>query len=228
MTKKYELILLDLDETVFDFSKAEEHSLKNALDRAGVYHDEKTREEYKKINASLWRLYEQGGITSEELRVERFRRYLDHFGLQGDAEKINVNYLNGLAECAFLIDGAEQFVKYLHSKYKVAVVTNGIRENQYSRVKKSPIASYIDAMVVSEEAGAPKPDARIFEEALRRARHTDKTTAIMIGDKLSSDILGGMNFGCDTIWYNPLKQENDTDIIPTYVVYNYEDIMRIL
>lgn len=47
----------------------------------------------------------------------------------------------------------------------------------------------------------------------------------MLGDSLSSDIKGGINFGIDTCWYNPNKQENPTDLPPTY---NISDLMEIV
>ena len=226
--KEYKIVLLDLDETVFDFTKAEEESLKRAFDMAGIFHNEESRRVYKEINFRLWGMYEKGLITSERLRVKRFEDYLEYFNITGNPEYLNKLYVEGLAECAYMLEGAEDFVKYLHGKYKICVVTNGIKENQYSRVSKSPLKHLIDAMVVSEEAGEPKPGRRIFEMAMARSEENDVSRVVIIGDKLESDILGGINFGCDSIWYNPMRKENLTDIKPTFEVHSYEEIKKIL
>lgn len=228
MTKSYQLILLDMDETIFDFSKAEALSLRRALKRCGVPHDEEKIDEYQRINAALWKEIEAGRATTQYVRVERFARYLKKFGLTGDPDRLSDTYIEELAASPYLIDGAKEFMAYLHQKYKICIVTNGIQTNQYSRMEKSGLLPYCDAMVVSEEAGAAKPSTAIFEAALTRSAHTDKKTVLMIGDSLSSDIRGGLDFGVDTLWYNPKRIVNETRFLPTYEAADYEEIKTIV
>ena len=56
----------------------------------------------------------------------------------------------------------------------------------------------------------------------------DKSTILMVGDNLSSDIKGGLNFGIDTCWYNPKQLEVNPEIPATYIVKDLEDIREII
>ncbi|KEI91229.1 hypothetical protein EXN53_06050 [Clostridium botulinum] len=50
----------------------------------------------------------------------------------------------------------------------------------------------------------------------------------MVGDSLTSDIQGGINFGIDTCWYNPNKIINKTSIKPTYEISNFYELKYLL
>lgn len=225
----YELILIDADNTLFDFDKAEKYALVQALEQFGFNSniDEIVRR-YKIINSDLWIKLEKGTITKDALRTERYKRLFKESGLEYPVEEFSEYYLKKLSECSFLIDGAEDVCKYLSEKYKVVIVTNGIREVQLSRLKKSTINKYIDDIVISEAIGINKPDPKIFEYALKLVKHKDKKSAIMIGDSLSSDIQGGINFGIDTCWFNAFKVKNETGIIPNYQIGSLKELMDIL
>ena len=118
--------------------------------------------------------------------------------------------------------------KYLYGKYKLGIVTNGMKEVQYSRIGKSSIGKYIDKIIISEEVGISKPNAGIFEYALKELGTEDKKEAIMVGDSLSADIQGGINFGIDTCWVNLKNDAPNDKIKPKYVVTKLEEICNIL
>lgn len=118
--------------------------------------------------------------------------------------------------------------KYLYGKYKLGIVTNGMKEVQYSRIGKSPIGKYIDKIIISEEVGISKPNPGIFEYALKELGAEDKEEAIMVGDSLSADIQGGINFGIDTCWVNLKNDAPNDKIKPKYVVTKLEEICNIL
>ena len=50
----------------------------------------------------------------------------------------------------------------------------------------------------------------------------------MVGDSLSADIQGGINFGIDTCWVNLKKDAPNDKIKPKYVVTKLEEICNIL
>jgi 2-haloacid dehalogenase len=51
--------------------------------------------------------------------------------------------------------------------------------------------------------GAAKPSRDFFDVAFARMNHPDKRQALLIGDSLSADIKGGIDYGLDTCWFNP-------------------------
>ena len=75
---KYEVILFDADETLFDFKKTEREAFKNTMMEFGFDYDESYHFKiYHEINKKIWREFEEGLITQEKLKVERFRRLAD-------------------------------------------------------------------------------------------------------------------------------------------------------
>ncbi len=225
----YKLILIDADDTLFDFEKAERVAFERSF--MEMTHDldvNMMMEKYKIINKLLWNDVEKGLLTSKQVRVERFRRLFHDHDVQFSADDFSELFIKHLSDGAFLLDGAEALCEYLHAKYTVMIVTNGIKEVQTSRLKRSAIKEYISDMTISEEAGVSKPDPRIFEYALKKLNHGDKQSVLMIGDSLSSDIQGGVNFGIDTCWFNPKNADNTSAVQPTYHIQNIKELFDIL
>ena len=214
-----EVILFDADGTLFDFERAERQALDEAMARFDLPYDETLHPAaYASINRDLWRQLEEGTVTAGELKVERFRRLLASMGVTLAPEALSREYLSRLAHGTFLIDGAEAVVASLRMRFRLGIVTNGLAEVQRPRLARSALGSVFDAVVVSEEVGVAKPDARIFGHALRQLQHDDPTTVLMVGDSLASDIQGGCNAGMQTCWFNPSAAANGTAIAPTFEV----------
>lgn len=228
--KMYKIVILDADGTLFDYEKGEKFALHEAFREFSYEGDtEEICNRYREINLGLWLELEKGNITKEKLRDERFRRLFQEYHLDFDVHTFSEYYLLKLGESSFLIDGAEEICGYLKEKnYKVIILTNGIKKVQVSRLEKSTIKEYIDHMIVSEEVGVNKPDPYIFDYTFNLLDHKDKKNTIMIGDSLTADIQGGINYGIDTCWLNLDERDNDTGILPKYEIHSLEDLKDIL
>lgn len=226
----YQVVFLDADDTLFDYTRCEAYALNEAFKKAGLPEDPRYAASYRVINQQLWNDFEKGLVTLEVLRSERFRRLFEEFGLKVDmdAEQLSASYLSYLGQASYLVEGAVEICEYLKSKYRLAIITNGIKEVQVSRLLKSGLQDYFEHMIVSEDAGFQKPHTGIFEHACRLIGHEDKSAAIMIGDSLSSDIEGGRRFGIDTVWFNIHGKENMTGIRPHYEIRRLEELRHIL
>ena len=227
--KKYELLLFDFDGTLVDYDKTESWSLREAFRVTDVpYEEARVLPEYNRINSELWKEFEKGGISAPELRVKRFRVLFDTCGLQGDAEKVARAYMDFLSASAFLFEGVLSLLETLRRGHKIGLVTNGLKEAQRKRLSICGADKYMDSVAVSDEIGIQKPDPGIFEYAMKEAGHTDKTTTLVIGDSLTSDIQGGINFGIDTCWFNPKGAGADGAIIPTYEIRALNELSALL
>src|SRR6056297_350939 len=199
----YKLVLIDADNTLFDYNRAEAYALENSLKDYGFDGDfGQIRKEYTKINSQMWRQLEKGLVTKEELSTKRFKRLFEPYNLNISPTDFSQKYLSYLGQSNFLMEDAQEIIQYLYENYRVIIVTNGIKDVQYSRLDNSTIKDYNHGVVVSEDIGVSKPDPAFFEHALNLASHHDKKDVIIIGDSLSSDIKGGINFGIDTCWFN--------------------------
>ena len=225
----YELILFDADGTLFDYDRAERHALEEACCKHGLEYSERLLKRYRKINSALWRQLEEGFITSAEIRVERFRSLLCELGLDAaSAPELAQDYLSHLAQGAYLIDGAEEICRYLAPNYRLAILTNGIQEVQTSRFQASPLVPYFDRLIISEEVGFSKPRPEIFEYAMNALGHRCRSTTMIVGDSLTSDMRGGINYGIATCWYNPQARENDMGLEVDHEIYSLDQLGRIL
>lgn len=225
--KAYEILFIDADETLFDFRKAEEYAFAQSFSRAGIEAGPEAYRAYDEINKELWRRLERGEIDQKRLRVERFRLLFAALGLELDERAFSDDYVRWLSKASFLLDGAEGLCASLSASRRLFILTNGIAEVQHSRLELSPIRKYIEDIFISEEAGSAKPDRAFFEYACERADLRDKARILMIGDSLSSDIKGALDFGIDSCWVNLAGARNESGLKPTYEVRSLAEIAKL-
>ena len=226
--KRYELIYLDADDTLFDYKTAEREGITRAFRSHGIACSDDIIGKYAEINEQLWAKFEKNEIDQVLLRTERFRLLFAELGLHIDENEFSGEYLEHLGNSGALLDGAKDICVYLHGKYKTAIVTNGIGGVQRGRLLQSKIKDDIDYLIISEEAGINKPNPGIFEYAEKITGFTDKSKMIIIGDSLTSDIRGGMNYGIDTCWYNPAGKTLVDGVKPTYEIADLDELKGIL
>lgn len=120
---------------------------------------------------------------------------------KGDLElgiKYNLPKRRWHTEDEILYEDAENVLKILIQKYKIGVIANqsfGTKD----RLKNFGILKYIDLVIASAEEGIAKPDLKIFEIALQRAK-CNPNEAVMIGDRIDNDIVPAKKIGMHTIW----------------------------
>lgn len=222
---KYKFVLFDADDTLLDFRLAEHNAISQVFCEFGLPCDDETIAVYSRINDSLWKLLEKGGITKEKLKVERFRLFCEYMNITGSPEKMAEMYVERLAQQSFLIPDAEKVCEKIYKAgIKMYIVTNGIKYIQTKRFSATPIQKYFSDVFISEDVGYEKPNIEYFKYVFSRIKDFDPSETIIIGDSLSSDIKGGINAGIDTCWYNP-KNKSNSDYIP--VKYEISDINQV-
>lgn len=226
---KYQVLLFDADETLFDFKMAEKQAFLRALEEYKLDVDkEESLKLYSQINKHIWEEFERGEITADRLRVERFERFSKKIKIDFDAVSFSKAYAKFLGEGAYLFDDSVEVIDYLSKKYKLALVTNGLKDVQKSRISKTPLKDYFQELIISDEIKISKPDPRIFDYALDKLDHMDKSKVLMIGDSLTSDMQGGINAGIDTCWYNPNHLKNKSGLNLTYEIHSLNELKEIL
>ena len=225
----YSVVLLDADNTLFDFDAAEHKSLCAVLTARGYTPDEATVQTYLKINTELWDAFARGEVDQDFLLVERFRRFEQAMGGRHDPVEMNADYLAGLASNGDLIPGAVEFCRALSELgCTLAIVTNGATIAQRGRYSTSPLREYIPHLFISQEMGVRKPDALFFDHVCRKLDISDRSCAVVVGDNLGSDILGGNNAGIDTVWYNRHNEPLTGPARPTYIANNFDAVLRVI
>ena len=210
---RYKLILLDIDDTIFDFQAGNRNAVAELMAELGLS-SPTVFDEYQAINHACWEALERGEMTQEILHVERFRRFLASKGRSDDPKTVADRFAQLLGQQAIPLPGAENLVKTLSEHVPVVILTNGITVIQKARMARSTIRQWVSRVVISQEVGASKPDPKIFEIALDGVSPSD---ALMIGDSPNSDVLGANRAGIPVCWFNPKGK-----ILPDGIHADYE------
>lgn len=201
---KYTSIFLDLDNTLLDFNKAEYYAAKKLFEKYDLPCDDKAIKTYSSINSFFWKRFENGEIKKQEIYEKRFKVFCDFYETKADTAKMSQDYFTNLSEGYYTVDGTFDILDYLKAKnYRLYATTNGMSLTQFKRIEKSGLKPYFDKVFVSEDAGHQKPEKEYFEYVLKNIAEKDKSKILIVGDSQSSDILGGINIGIDTCWFNP-------------------------
>ena len=226
---KYEILLFDADHTLFDFNKSEYFALKAALDFYSLPSSDDVIERYSVINVKYWKMLERGEIDKTSLRLARFEEFCSFYGFDKTlAGSLADLYMENLAGEAHLFEGALEMIEELSKKYRLFIITNGVKSTQDGRFGLSPITKYFEKIFISEVIGAEKPSKVFFDAVEQGIDGYDREKAVVIGDSLSSDIKGALNAGIDCIWYNPMKKEAPQGWNITHTVVSFDEILEIL
>jgi HAD superfamily (subfamily IA) hydrolase, TIGR02254 len=196
------VVLFDLDDTLLDFQRAEAVALRKVLEQLGVEPTEAIVARYSEINARLWELLEEGKRTREQVLVHRFELLFMELGLDICPHQAKGIYENLLGVGHYFVPGAAELLEALHLRYELYLVSNGTAVVQDRRIESAGIARYFKEIFISQRVGYDKPAVEFFEHCFERIEGFSKDEALIIGDSLSSDILGGNNAGIRTCWFN--------------------------
>lgn len=221
-------LLIDLDDTILDFHKAEHIGLKNTLRHYGVEPTAETVGLYKKINQAHWQALEKGEMTRKQVNEGRFTALFQALGREVDGAECAAYYLSQLALTHDYLPGAKEAIISLSKKYRLYIASNGNSTVQYPRLAASGLNDYIEKAFISEELGQNKPSKAYFDLCFAQIPDFDPSQAMMVGDSLSSDIQGGINAGIPTCWVNIFGKENTGPIRPDYEISALSQLEAVL
>ena len=216
---KYKAVLLDADDTIFDFQASE----RSAFERTAVHFGfpPELYPDYHRINDGLWKALERGEVTKERLRVQRYEMLAEEAGLNYDPRAVTEYYGECLAEGYFLIEGATQLLEALHGRMAVYLCTNGVSEVQRRRIAGTGIAPYLDGVFISEELGAEKPAKAFYDKVFEQIPY-EKSEVIALGDSPSSDIKGAHGYGIDSCIF---RKESE---LATYRIKELKELLEVI
>lgn len=228
MSQRYDTVLFDADNTLFDFDAAEAQALDLTLEAYGYPVDGRSRDCYLTVNRNLWERFDRGEVKREWLVVERFAALQRSLGGHHDPAEMNAFYLSRLAEAGCLLPGAEELCRALVPSCTLAIVTNGVASAQRGRFARSPLKALIPWLFISEEVGYQKPQRQFFGAVLSAMSLPPSARIVVVGDSLTADILGAVNAGLDSIWYNPNGLPGRPDIVPTFEARSFDQIFHLI
>ena len=221
-------ILLDLDDTILDFHKAEHIALSATLREIGIEPTEAVLKRYSEINRAHWKRLELGELTRPEVLHGRFTQLFCELGVEGDCYEAQRIYEWKLGTGHYFLDGGQELLDTLYEKYDLYLASNGTDIVQTRRIASANIEHYFKDLFISQRLGFDKPMKEFFDRAFARIENFNPDETIIIGDSLTSDIKGGINAGIRTCWFNLHGIKNESGIIPDYEVTTLAQIPALL
>lgn len=225
-------VLFDLDDTLFDHrysSRCALIALQSRYPALGYVPlddlEAANLEILNEVHVDVLR----GAIGPDEARERRFGMLFGRFGASLSADELRelaAWYRQEYCTSWRATPGATALLQTLKARrLRTAIVSNNLLEEQLQKLRVCDLHEHLDVLVISEEAGVSKPDARIYEIALERLGIAPDE-AVMIGDAWENDIVGARIAGIRAIWYNCYGTQNPDASIPE--ICSFEDSERIL
>ena len=214
MKKNYEHIFFDLDHTLWDYERNSAETLSTIFDLFSIKGNAKASPQqffktFTEVNFHLWDLYDRELIDKSYIREHRFAMIFEKMALKQipPLEEVSDFYLSECPKKIHLINGTLEVLHYLEKKYQLHILTNGFQDVQKIKLESCGLASFFQTVTTSECCGYKKPNPKMFEFAMKKAK-TSTEKSLMIGDNIISDIGGAISIGMDSVFYNPEKKQH--------------------
>lgn len=225
---RFSTLLMDADDTLFDFTACEYNALEKTMEAFGLEFNERIHKCFSEINSGLWRQFEKNRITRSELRVRRFSRLLEEcFSSSMPADDLADAYVEQLSMQAVLFDESEEAVKELSKYYAIYIITNGLKTVQYGRFSRIPLKQYLKGLFISDEMGVQKPSAEYFRLVMEKIDEKDADRILVVGDSLTSDMQGGRNAGLHTCLFDPYDMVTMPNELCDYKIHSLKEILKL-
>lgn len=226
-------VIFDLDGTLYDYDTLDKEAFGRVqdlvLEQLGVS-EEQSEEAFRRARlATKKNLGETATSHSRMLYFQKTLEYLDIRPLYLALEMYEV-YWGVFLEEMTLYPGVEKLLDALHEKYiRVAICTDLLAHIQHRKLKALKMTDDVDCLVTSEEAGAEKPSAKIFELCLEKLRLYPKEVCF-VGDNFEKDVKGAAAAGMRAIWFNPEKADPPagSEDIEFETVTSHEELYALL
>ncbi len=227
--KDIKAVLVDVDDTILDFRLCSQADIKLCLSKYGIPYTDHLFDTFEKRNLGYWEQIEAGTLTVEQLRRIRWVSIFKELGIDADGKAFELDFISHLKDFAIPVDGADELMSYLHSKYKVYIVSNATHEQQRKRLVDADLDKYVDGFFTSLDIGFVKPTREYFDACFSRMESGLRPEeTILIGDSLTADIRGAVDYGIHTCWFNRKGKPSPDNMDIDLTVKDLREIISIL
>ncbi|WP_223068931.1 HAD family hydrolase [Paenibacillus caui] len=229
-------VFLDVDDTLYDHLAPLRGALVDVLGLPASFPFDKAYHLFRYYSDSL---SDREGLSAapdkekmEVMRKRRFMLMLADLGVhvdEGQAGRLQASYLKGqFAITPF--EGATRLIRELgEAGFLVGVITNGPGSHQRRKIDALAVKTWIPEthMFISGDIGYSKPDPRLFAH-VNGQTGTSAENSVYIGDSWRNDVVGSVDAGWTSIWFNHRGAEPESAHKPHYIVSSYAEISGIL
>jgi putative hydrolase of the HAD superfamily len=218
MMENFKAIMFDLDDTLLDRRKPLESFFQLIMEEC--YENAGTNEMLEKFKK-----HDNNGYSN---KADVLNNLFDEFPPKHrvPTDEIYNFWDSNFPKYFTVCDKTLEVVNKIIAVKKTAIITNGRTQGQNLKIKSAGLDKIFETIIISEEAGASKPDPQIFKTALQKIGVSPEE-ALYMGDNLKNDIFGCQQVNIKGIWYNPHKLENTTDIKPYKEISDFSQLLPL-
>ena len=229
---KYKAVIFDLDDTLFDRTAAQIRVAKLITQRFSQIFSGQSRNRVVEAFIESERLLTvefETGAPIDDLRLKRSKIFLRFLGIkEGYADAITDMYVNEYPVVNMPITGAVPLVKKVSKRLPVAVVSNGLPDAQYKKIRAIGLDGIFSCIIISEEVGIRKPNLRIFQHAADLLE-VEVSECLYVGDSYANDVVGAKSAVMQSCWFKrDLKDEGIVEVKPDFVITDLGQLINVL
>jgi putative hydrolase of the HAD superfamily len=187
---------------------------------------------------ALWGKFERGDhkmfrklqLLAPDYRVNAWTQGLASLGIDNPelGRRLAERFPAQRRSLKYVYDETFAVLDELKGSYKLLLLTNGSPDLQQEKLDGMPdLIPYFDSIVISGNFGEGKPSSKLFAHAMEQIGITP-AEGIMVGDKLTTDILGANRVGMTSIWINRHNATRNDDIIPSYEIKSLSELPELI
>ncbi len=209
----YKAIVFDLDDTLYDYESIH----KSAMKKLRAFTCKKIEISEKEFDIAFLAakketkdvLGETGASHNRMLYCQKTLEKLGKNPVDGALEMYDCYWDFMLSEMK-LREGTVQLLEKLKAdNIKIAICTDLTTQIQHRKIKQLGLVPYIDVLITSEEAGAEKPNERIYELTYAKLQtlipDIKKSECLFVGDSKEKDVAAPKRFGMDSVLFTNMK-----------------------
>ena len=225
---KYSWILLDADNTFFDYDKLESYALSFALNAAGYGGDfNEALFIYRRVNKVCYEKYQSGILTLNQFRLQRAKTFLNLLGISAPLAAFSNTYLRYLTKTGAMLPHAFDVCRLLSEHCQIMMITNGVSKVQQVRFDNAEIRPFCKDIVIADEVGYSMPTGNMFDAAFERMGFPDKEEVLMVGSAIDEHVIGGSRYDIDTCWVN-LNQQSPESTDFDYEINSVDQLLDVV
>ena len=221
---QYKAIFIDIDDTLLDYIPCCRAAFDEAIESTDRYTDrvrntdQITRDAlfdlFFEISGRLFSEAKHGLHTVAEVMDLYPQEFCERAGYPASAvDPFKHAFRAAWGKTHTLVSGARQMLEQLQAKgYRLFAASNSFGHLQRSRLDKAGILPFFEDTYISMDIGYDKPDIRFYQEALRRCG-LQPHEVLMIGDSMTTDILGAQAAGMDALFFDRRGNQSLIELI---------------
>ena len=180
--KDYNVILVDLDNTLFNYTYAHNHAIQSVQEKFKF-----STKEYEEAKVNIKKRDLKANHHKKELYFKNIcetRNESFFIAYEMYQEYLNVFHENLLADRSML----QMLTNAKESGKKIIAITNYYAIPQMKKLETTGYVGLINHLITSEEFEVEKPNVKLLNRALELSGESDKSKVIMFGDSVVDDL----------------------------------------